>query len=167
MDSGRLGHTCFSVLVAEGRGWRNKRFLSNKFNPGKWKDDDLFPFRLRDKIPLMIWICNVYKKTTAVSEGWKTKSVIPQKIVALIFDYSDEVGKRKEVINLRLSCPMCGMPKVNLILSLFCLFTSYHQKPLDMETTLGLWDVLSQKSCSHIKFLITGVIFPGLRFWEI
>lgn len=64
----------------------------------------------------------MYKKTTAVSEGWKTKSVIPQKMVTLIFEYSDEVGKRKEVINLWLSCPMCGMPKVNLILSFFLPF---------------------------------------------
>lgn len=95
MDSGRLGHTCFSVLVAEGRHSKNKRFLSNKFNPRKWKNENLFPFRFRDRILLMIWICNVYKKVTAVSEGWKTKSVIPQKIVTLIFEYSDEVGEEK------------------------------------------------------------------------
>lgn len=38
----------------------------------------------------------MYKKITAFSEGWKTKSVIPQKMVTLIFEYSDEVDKDKK-----------------------------------------------------------------------
>lgn len=94
-----LAHACFSVLVAEGRGPKNKRFLSNRLDPMKWKNDNLFPFRLWEKMLLMIWGCNVQKNLTPVSEGQKTKSMIwcnvSQKMVTPVFEYSDEVGKGK------------------------------------------------------------------------
>lgn len=105
-------------------------------------------------------------KLTISHEGWKTNSVIPQKIVTLIFEYSDEVDKEKRGAKSMTILHYVWHVK-SRILSLFCLFISSHPEPLVMEITLGLWDILTQRSCFHTKFLFTVVMFPGLRIWEI
>lgn len=78
-----------------------------------------------------------------------------------IFRWGGQGEKRFQIYDYPALCVK------SLIFSLFCLFISYHQEPLVMEITLGLWDIQTQRSCHGIKFLITGVMLPGLRIWEI
>ena len=171
MDSERLGSCTTLYLLPKAGVQRTTDIYLIDLTPVKWKNDNLFPFRLRDKMLLMIWGYNVCKNLTPASEGQNTKCMIwyhfSQKMFTLDFKHSEKRRRGKEVPNLWISCTKCVRSKVNLILSLFCLFASYVHESLDMVVTLGSWDVPIQRSCSHLWFLIMGWIIPGLRLLEI
>lgn len=75
VDSGRLGSCMLQCTCCWRKVFKEKGFLSNKLNPRKWKNNNLFPFRFQGEIKYCsLFETEMYKKNN--SSQWRIKDQV-------------------------------------------------------------------------------------------